>query len=127
MRDVQEQSALGKPSVSALRQCLKRPQTWLAIFGMVALLALADSFRSPADQATGRLYVQAVRVYQAWGRPLLKGRVRCRYCPSCSEYSIQAVQTHGIRYGLVLSWNRVFTCRTTVPLRTYDPVPLAEQ
>ncbi|MBI2477276.1 MAG: membrane protein insertion efficiency factor YidD, partial [Planctomycetia bacterium] len=64
-----------------------------------------------------------MRTYQTWGRPLLTGHVQCRYRPSCSEYSIEAVQTHGIRHGLVLTWKRVSSCQTTVPHGTYDPVP----
>ncbi len=109
--------------MSSLRQCLRRPHTWLGIFGALTLLTVADTFRSPANQITGGLYIRAVRTYQALGRPLLKGHVQCRYCPSCSEYSIQAVQKHGIRYGLVLTWKRVSSCQTTVPSETYDPVP----
>jgi uncharacterized protein len=113
--------------VSALQQRLKRPGTWLAFFAILALAALADSFRSPADQFTAPLYVGAVRLYQFAGRPLLKGRVQCRYCPSCSEYSIQAVQTHGIRHGLVLTCNRLSSCQTDVPSGTPDPVPPSEE
>jgi uncharacterized protein len=109
--------------VSPLRQRLKRPHIWLGMLGALALLALADSFRSPQQQVTGQLYICAVRFYQALGRPLLKGHVQCRYCPTCSEYSIQAVQLYGIRYGLVLTWKRVSSCQTTVPLGTEDPVP----
>ena len=69
--------------------------------------------------------MQPVRFYQWAGRPLIKDKVRCRYCPSCSDYSIEAVQTHGIRGGLVLTFQRLSSCDYSVPLETYDPVPEA--
>ena len=86
--------------MSPLRRSLKNPKTWLAFFGTLFLLTVLDTCRAPAHQVTGSVYVAGVRVYQKLGRPLLKDHVRCRYEPTCSEYSIQAVQTHGIRRGL---------------------------
>jgi putative component of membrane protein insertase Oxa1/YidC/SpoIIIJ protein YidD len=105
---------------------LKRPRTWLLFYGALAGLAVLDSFRSPPAQVTGWAYVCAVRAYQVVGRPVLRGRVQCRYCPSCSDYSIGAVRAHGIRRGLVLTWNRVSSCQNSVPLGTPDPVPPPE-
>lgn len=127
MRRLREQPSPSEPPLPPLRQhYLKRPQIWLTVFAALTVLTVADTFRSPSDQITGRLYVDAVRVYQAIGRPLLRGHVRCRYKPSCSEYSIQAVQTHGIRKGLVLTRERLASCQTEVPLGTPDPVPPPE-
>lgn len=46
----------------------------------------------------------------------------CRHIPSCSEYGIEALQTHGPIYGLYLTIIRVLKCN---PWGThgYDPVP----
>jgi hypothetical protein len=63
-------------------------------------------------------------MYQAIGRPLLKGRIQCRYRPTCSEYSIEAVRHYGIRQGLLLTVKRIHSCTTKVPLGTPDPVML---
>ncbi len=71
----------------------------------------------------GQLYVGAVHLYQTLGRPVLQGRVVCRFTPSCSDYSIEAVQRHGIRWGLVLTVKRLSACNHDTPLGTYDPVP----
>ena len=109
--------------MSTLQKPLKNPRTWLLLFFGLVVLGLLDSFRSPGDQVTAHIYVGMVHLYQAWGRPLLRGHVQCRYCPSCSEYSIEAVQRHGIRRGLVLTVSRLSSCRGTVPLGTSDPVP----
>jgi putative membrane protein insertion efficiency factor len=102
---------------------LRNPKTWLIFNALVALLILADTFRSPSHQVTGHCYVCAVRAYQAVGRPLLAGRVQCRYTPSCSVYSAEAVKVHGFRSGLVLTWKRLSSCQPDIPLGTLDPVP----
>lgn len=107
----------------ALPRRLKQARTWLLVFVTMLLLTVLDSFRAPESQLTARTYIGAVHVYQSCGRPLLKGRVVCRFCPSCSDYSIQAVQLHGIRRGLLLTFDRLSRCNHTTPLGTYDPVP----
>jgi uncharacterized protein len=109
--------------MSALRQRLKRPETYLAAFFLLLVLAALDALRRPAHQVTGRVYVAGVRVYQSLGRPLLAGRIQCRYSPTCSDYSIEAVERHGIGRGLGLTFTRLDSCQTTVPLGTSDPVP----
>lgn len=108
--------------MSPLRQRLKRPETYLAMLLMVVLIVLVDSFRTPANQVTGYLYVSGVHLYQALGRPLLRGRIQCRYQPTCSEYSIAAVREYGIRAGLVMTVKRINSCTREVPLGTPDPV-----
>ena len=34
----------------------------------------------------------------------------CRYLPTCSEYSIEALKTFGLFKGLYLSFKRIFSC-----------------
>lgn len=106
----------------ALRERLKRRRMRLIALLFVLALLLLDTIRSPANQVTAALYVSAVRGYQAWGRPLLRGHIQCRYCPSCSEYSIQAVEQRGIWKGFGLTVSRLWRCRMSVPLGTCDPV-----
>ncbi len=123
MSNLRQQPASSERQMSPLRQRLKRPETYLAVLFILAALGVLDCFRSPSRQATGRLYVRAVHGYQAFGRPLLEGRIQCRYHPTCSEYSIEAVQRYGIGRGLVLTARRIKACTTQVPLGTFDPVP----
>jgi putative membrane protein insertion efficiency factor len=113
--------------MSTLSRRLKQPQTWLMLFGSLVLLGVLDSFRAPDRQWTGQLYIAAVHLYQQEGRPLLKGRVECRFTPSCSDYSLEAVQRHGIRRGLVLTVERLSRCNHDTPLGTSDPVPPEEE
>ncbi|MBM3997119.1 MAG: membrane protein insertion efficiency factor YidD [Planctomycetes bacterium] len=90
------------------------------------ITGVADSFRRPEDQVTGWLYVRAVYFYQWAGRPMLKGRVQCRFHPTCSEYSIGAVEVHGIRWGLFLTFQRLASCTPEAPIGAEDPVPPAD-
>jgi uncharacterized protein len=106
-----------------LRSRLKRPETFLFLIALLLVLAGLDSLRRPDQQFTGRFYVGAVHAYQHYGRPLSRKFIACRYDPTCSEYSIQAVRKHGIRSGLVLTFKRLFSCTAAVPFGTLDPVP----
>lgn len=109
--------------MSPLRKRLKRPETYLVLYLVLVSVVILDSTRAPSQQVSAYLYVQTVHIYQRFGRPLLAGRVECRYRPTCSDYSIQAVQTHGIWRGLRLTFVRINSCRASVPKQTYDPVP----
>jgi len=46
----------------------------------------------------------------------------CRYYPSCSSYSIEALQKHGLLKGLWLTLKRILRCNPFFP-GGYDPVP----
>jgi putative membrane protein insertion efficiency factor len=61
-----------------------------------------------------------VRLYQAarLGRPS-----PCRFQPSCSQYALEALASHGAAHGTWLTFRRLARCH---PLggRGFDPVPL---
>ena len=48
----------------------------------------------------------------------------CRFYPTCSEYSREAIATHGSARGLWLSVRRLVRCRPFGP-SGFDPVPAA--
>jgi len=54
------------------------------------------------------LFVGVIRLYQKLISPMLGQR--CRYYPSCSNYSLQAIRTHGPVKGLALTLWRVLRC-----------------
>jgi len=109
--------------MSALRKLVRRPHTWLAATALLLLLTIVDVRREPGNQLLGRGYVACVQMYQAVGRPILRDRIRCRYVPTCSDYSILAVQQHGLVEGLVLTKRRIESCTTAVRPGTPDPIP----
>jgi putative membrane protein insertion efficiency factor len=64
--------------------------------------------------------VAAIRLYQrdiSAHRPAV-----CRFTPSCSQYAVEALQTHGARKGLWLAARRLLRCRPG-GRRGTDPVP----
>jgi hypothetical protein len=46
----------------------------------------------------------------------------CRFHPSCSEYTVQALKKHGIFKGLILSTYRIIRCQPYCR-GGFDPVP----
>ena len=66
--------------------------------------------------------IGGVRAYQRLISPLL-GR-RCRFYPTCSEYCIEAIRSHGLVKGLGLAGLRLLKCQPFHP-GGFDPVPKA--
>jgi len=60
-----------------------------------------------------------------WYQRAMEGRPSpCRFTPSCSEYSLVALQTHGSRRGLWLTIRRLSRCRPFGPSGWVpDPTP----
>ena len=102
---------------------MKRSRLLFGIAALLVLLVVLDAMRAPQKQITARLYLGAVRFYQRDLQPLTTSFIRCRYNPTCSRYSIQAVQRFGIAKGLGLTIKRVASCNGSVPMGTNDPIP----
>ncbi|MDO8310350.1 MAG: membrane protein insertion efficiency factor YidD [Sideroxyarcus sp.] len=61
-----------------------------------------------------------IRAYQLAISPMLGNR--CRFYPSCSEYSMEALRRYGLLRGLWLAVRRVGRCHPWHP-GGYDPIP----
>lgn len=61
-----------------------------------------------------------IKVYQNLISPFTPAT--CRYQPTCSSYTKEALQKHGLLKGLKLSIKRIFSCNPWGG-SGYDPVP----
>jgi|TARA_B100001750_G_C15481574_1_gene585748 putative membrane protein insertion efficiency factor len=71
-----------------------------------------------------KLIISIIKIYRAIISPLFPPS--CRYLPTCSEYSIDAIKDHGVLKGLFLGIKRILRCHPFNFLggsNGYDPVP----
>lgn len=66
------------------------------------------------------ILIALVRGYQLFISPAFGNR--CRFHPSCSQYSIEALRTHGALMGSWLTLRRLLRCHPLHP-GGFDPVP----
>lgn len=69
------------------------------------------------------LALGAIRFYQRWISPLFPPS--CRFQPTCSQYTYEAIQIHGVIKGVALGMRRISRCHPFHP-GGYDPVPPKE-
>ena len=69
------------------------------------------------------LNILIIKFYQYFISPLLGGR--CRYLPTCSEYTIECLKTYGLIKGITKGFKRILSCHPIKILgggEGYDPV-----
>lgn len=65
-------------------------------------------------------FVFLVRIYQTLISPITPAT--CRYQPTCSHYTVEALKKHGLLRGGKLALKRIFSCHPWGG-SGYDPVP----
>lgn len=65
--------------------------------------------------------VLLLRVYQWTLSPFLGSN--CRFTPTCSQYAIDALKTHGLLKGTALTMKRIGHCQPWSRKNPMDPVP----
>lgn len=67
-----------------------------------------------------KILIFGIKAYQYILSPFLGAN--CRYIPTCSQYTVEAITKHGVLKGTVLGVSRICRCH---PLKEggYDPVP----
>ncbi len=65
------------------------------------------------------LFILPIKFYQLLISPMLPNT--CRHLPTCSEYTIEAINTHGVLKGILKGTYRILRCS---PLGSsgYDPI-----
>ncbi|HEX7516047.1 MAG TPA: membrane protein insertion efficiency factor YidD, partial [Chthoniobacterales bacterium] len=107
----------------ALRQGLRHQRHWILVVAAVVLAAAAicDWTRPPRQQISVALYQRIViGGYRVLLKPLSDQFVHCRFQPTCSRYSEEAMLAHGFPKGLWLTTSRLLRCMPWVPSGTRD-------
>ena len=68
----------------------------------------------------GYLALRAIHLYQKYIRPSLPGV--CRFTPSCSEYTCQAILKYGFIKGVFKGGARILRCQPFCGRPAYDPL-----
>lgn len=71
------------------------------------------------DEIVKKIMIASIRFYQIFISPVL-GK-RCRFYPSCSQYTIEALEKYGILRGCYLAVRRLIRCHPWHP-GGYDPL-----
>lgn len=72
----------------------------------------------PLRQGVRNLLIALVRFYQRGISPLLGSN--CRFSPTCSQYTIEAIEKYGAIRGLWKGMKRIARCHPFTP-GGYDP------
>lgn len=76
--------------------------------------------RSLVSTIIAKILLGVIRVYQLLHAPFFHGV--CRFEPTCSQYSMEAIRLHGPLRGLWLSLRRILKCHPLHP-GGFDFVP----
>ncbi len=63
--------------------------------------------------------ISLIRIYQLFISPLKPPS--CRFMPTCSQYTLEAVERYGVFKGIYLGFRRLLRCHPFHP-GGYDPV-----
>jgi len=68
-----------------------------------------------------KLFLLLIRFYQKAISPHFPAR--CRYCPTCSQYAVEAIEKYGAAKGGWLAFKRLMRCHPFYKGDYFDPVP----
>ena len=70
-----------------------------------------------------KILILLIRFYQKFISPMFPAK--CRFYPTCSQYTLEAIKEHGTIKGTYLGIRRILKCH---PFHEggYDPVPKKE-
>lgn len=69
-----------------------------------------------------KLFIFLIKLYQKTISPILSGcGIHCKYYPTCSDYTIQAIEKYGGIKGSLLGIKRILKCNP-FSKGGYDPL-----
>lgn len=87
----------------------------------IVLLIVHDSIQPREREITTLTAVAAIEEYREHVSPRLRGRVFCRFEPSCSLYGLESVKHSGALVGGAKTAWRILRCGPWTPAGTVDP------
>ncbi len=67
-----------------------------------------------------KIAIKLIRFYQLFISPYLGSN--CRFNPTCSQYTLEAIEKYGVLKGIYLGFRRILKCGPWHPGGN-DPVP----
>ena len=67
-----------------------------------------------------KFFILIITIYQKFFSPLFGSN--CRFHPTCSAYTKEAIEMFGAYHGIILGFKRIIKCRPGGDCG-YDPVP----
>ncbi len=91
--------------------------TFLFIFTQFVIF---DLNRKPSEQLSAKILIFAIVKYQNIVSPHIRGHVRCKFTPSCSDYAILAIKKYGAFKGTLKTIYRLYRCSPLTDDRGLD-------
>ncbi len=105
----------------AVGKTLMRRQVGITIAVTLALVLIVHDFAVPNGRGFGaRIALGVIDQYRAHISPHLRGRVNCRFEPSCSAYGRIAVSKYGLLVGGAKTTWRIVRCNPLTADGTVD-------
>lgn len=70
------------------------------------------------------IMIKIIRGYQNFP---FRPRGHCRFTPTCSEYTIEAIKEYGSAKGTYIGFKRILRCNPFNKKFGYDPIPIKEK
>ena len=87
---------------------------------MILLLQCCENLLPQINEMIGKFFIALITIYQKFFSPILGSN--CRFHPTCSAYTIEAIKRFGAFSGIILGFKRILKCRPGGECG-YDPVP----
>lgn len=97
------------------------PVLMLAAAALVAVAVIVHDAVQPVEREWGtRAALVSIAQYRRVVSPTLKGKIVCRFEPTCSLYGQESVRRHGLRRGGWKALKRIARCTSSTPAGTVD-------
>ena len=83
------------------------------------------NFKALIEKFLILLFLSLLKIYSYFISPLLG--VKCRFLPTCSEYSQESISKHGLTKGGLYSLKRILKCHPVKILGASDGIDLVPE